>query len=164
VALWLVALALLAGRPHPLRHLRAALHRARRPALAVVMFVLLARLLANAGVPQALAMALAGALGGFAPYASPVLAGIAGFFAGTNVGSNSAMMPLQAALGRVAGLDPVVLPAVQNGTLFLILSPQLCAIASGLAGGGASPARIWRLAWPIFVIALAAGLAAVAIG
>lgn len=162
VGLWLVALGLVVWRGNA-RLVVAALLRGRRPALALVMFVLLARVLAHAGVPQALAGALAGAFGTAAPFASPLLAGIAGFLAGSNVGSNSAMMPLQAALGRMAGLGPVVLPAVQNGTLFLILSPQVCAIAGGLAGGGATPGRIWRLMWPVFPLALAVGLAAVAI-
>ncbi|MCW3477155.1 L-lactate permease [Limobrevibacterium gyesilva] len=163
-ALWLVALALLLRRANPAGVALGALRRAQRPALALLMFVLLARFLSNAGVPQALATALAGALGQFAPFAAPLLAGIAGFFAGTNVGSNAAMMPLQAALGRVAGLGPTVLPAVQNGTLFLVLSPQISAIASGLAGDGATPARVWRLAWPLFALGLAVGLVAVAVG
>lgn len=163
VALWLVALALLLWRGR-IGQLGAALARGRRPALALLMFVLLARVLAQAGVPQALAAALAGSFGAGAPYASPLLAGIAGFFAGSNVGSNSAMMPLQAALGHAAGLGALVLPAVQNGTLFLILSPQVCAIASGLAGGGATPAGIWRMMWPVFPLAVAVGLASIALG
>jgi lactate permease len=163
-ALWLVALALVLRRPQPLSLIANAVRRAARAALALLMFVVLARFLGNAGVPQALALALAGSMGSAAPFASPLLAGAAGFFAGTNVGSNSAMMPLQAALGRVAGLGATVLPAVQNGTLFLILSPQLTAIASGLAGDGATPARIWRLAWPVFILALAVGLVSVALG
>jgi lactate permease len=164
VALWLVALALLAGIRHPVDVAVAALKRGRRPAAALLLFVLLARFLTHAGVPQALAGALAQALGAAAPYASPLLAGIAGFFAGTNVGSNAAMMPLQTALGHVAGLRDVVLPAVQNGTLFLMLSPQVTAIACGLAGHGATPARMWRLAWPVFPISLAVGMASVALG
>ena len=161
VALWLVAFGLLIAcgrRPW------AALRRGRKPALALLMFVLLSRVLSNAGVPQALAGALAARFGSYALYASPVLAAAAGFFAGTNVGSNSAMMPLQASLGRMAGLDPTVLPAVQNGTLALILSGQLTAVASPLAGPGATPASIWRLAWPLFLIGIAVGLAAIAIG
>ncbi|MDE2198056.1 MAG: L-lactate permease [Rhodospirillales bacterium] len=162
VALWLVAFLLLLRRGQARARIVAALRRARRPAAALLMFVLLARFLTNGGVPQALAGALAHGLGRAAPFAAPMLAGVAGFFAGTNVGSNSAMMPLQAALGQVAGLGRLVLPSVQNGTLFLILSPQLTAIAGGLAG--TTPARIWRLGWPVFLISLGAGLAAIAIG
>ena len=162
VNLWLVALALAAVHGTRPAAVLATLRRGLRPALALLMFVLLARFLAHAGVPQALAMALAGGFGAAAPFAAPLLAGAAGFFAGSNVGSNSAMMPLQAELGRVAGLGPLVLPAIQNGTLFLLLSPQVCAIASGLAGGGATPRGIWRLSWPIFPLAIAVGVAFVA--
>lgn len=164
LALWLVVLMLLAGTRDPLILAAGALRRGWRAALALLAFVVLARFLGNAGIPQTLALALAGGFGSAAPYAAPLLAGASGFFTGTNVGANSAMMPLQAALGRVAGLDPVVLPAVQNGTLFLLLSPQVTAIASGLAGGGASPAKVWRLAWPVFVISIGVGMASVAIG
>jgi len=164
VALWLVALGLAIVRGGAGGALIQAGRRGRKPALALLMFVLLARVLAYAGVPQALAGALAGAFGTAAPFASPLLAGVAGFFAGSNVGSNSAMMPLQAELGRVAGLGKFVLPAIQNGTLFLLLSPQVCSIASGLAGGGATPRGIWGLAWPIFGIAIAVGVAFVAWG
>jgi hypothetical protein len=74
------------------------------------------------------------------------------------------MMPLQAALGHAAGLGPLVLPAVQNGTLFLILSPQLTAIASGVLADGTRPAGIWRVAWPVFPLGIAVGLAAIAVG
>jgi lactate permease len=161
--LWLVGLILAIAAGRPLATVKGALHRGARPALTLLLFVLLARFLAGAGVPQALAGALAGIFGSAAPYAAPLLAGIAGFFAGTNVGSNAAMMPLQAELGRVAGIGPLVLPAVQNGTLFLMLSPQAAAVISGLAGGGASPRGIWRLAWPIFPLSLAVGMAFIAL-
>lgn len=164
VALWAVSLALALIRGGAMGAIAGALWRGWRPAAALLLFVLLARFLVHAGVPQALAMALAGAFGAAAPFAAPLLAGAAGFFAGSNVGSNSAMMPLQAELGRVAGLGPLVLPTVQNGTLFLLLSPQVCAIASGLAGDGATPRGIWRLSWPIFGVAILVGVAFVAMG
>ncbi len=164
VGLWLVSLGLALARGGAGAAVIGVLRRGWRPAVALMLFVLLARFLVHAGVPQALAMALAGAFGSAAPFASPLLAGAAGFFAGSNVGSNSAMMPLQAELGRVAGLGPLVLPTVQNGTLFLLLSPQVCAIASGLAGDGATPRGIWRLSWPIFLIAIVVGLGFVAAG
>jgi lactate permease len=151
----------LSGRPAPL--LAQVAQRVRRPALVLLSFVLLARMLARAGIPQALAQALADSFGSAAPYAAPLLAAAAGFFGGTNVASNAAMMPLQAALGRLAGLDPVVLPAVQNGTPFLMISLQLTAIAAGLAGG-TSPGEIWRFGWPIGLMALAVGVGAILLG
>jgi len=163
-ALWLAALLLVLRSGEGAGLIQTALTRARRPALALLMFVVLARSLANAGVPVALAQALVAGFGSAAPFASPLLAAAAGFFAGTNVGSNSAMMPLQAALGRAAGLGPVVLPAVQNGTLALVISPQLTAVASGLAGGGVTAGAIWRLNWPIAVISLLVGTISIVVG
>jgi len=89
---------------------------------------------------------------------------VAGFFAGTNVGANSAMMPLQAALGHAAGLGPTVLPAVQNGSLAVVISPQLAAVSAGLAGDRVTPARIWRIMWPVAVITLVIGTLSIVIG
>jgi lactate permease len=164
VAIALVALLVALLKPHPAALIGGALARAWRPALALLAFVLLSRFLSNAGIPQALAHALTGALGPAAPYASPVLAGIAAFFAGTNVGANSTMMPLQTELGRLAGMDRAALPAIQNGTLFLLLAPQVVGMVSGLAGRDVAPAAVWRMAWPVALVSLAIGLAAVAIG
>ena len=163
VALWVVALVLLAMRRDALAVAARGLQKMPRTALTLVLFVLLARTLANAGVPQALALALAGAFGGFAPYAAPLLAAGGGFVTGTNTGGNSAMMPLQAALGNAAGLPPLVLPAVQNGTLTLLMAPQLTAVVAQLAGG-LTLGAIWRLLWPVALIGIAIGMAAVALG
>jgi lactate permease len=106
---------------------------------------------------------LVAAFGAGAPFASPLLAIISGFFAGTNVGSNSAMMPLQAALGRASGLGPITLPAIQNGTLALVISPQLTAVAAGLAGE-VTLGAIWRIMWPVALITLLVGLVSIGIG
>ncbi len=164
VAIILVALLVASLRPSPAHLVAGAMVRAWRPALALLMFVLLSRFLSNAGIPQALAQALANLFGPAAPYASPLLAGISAFFAGTNVGSNSTMMPLQSALGQLAGMEPAALPAIQNGTLFLLLAPQVVGMVAGLAGREVTPAAIWRMAWPVALVSLAIGLAAVAIG
>lgn len=166
-AIWLAALILLLLGGRGPRFVWAAIQRARRPATALLSFVVLARVLSNAGIPVALAAALVAGFGAAAPFASPLLAGIAGFFAGTNVGSNSAMMPLQAALGRAANLSPTVLPAVQNGTLALMLSPQLVSVAAGLAGDEAAavtPGAIWRIMWPVALVALLVGTVSIVIG
>ena len=164
VALWAVALGLLAARRDGAMVATQALRRMPRTALVLLLFVLLARTLGNAGIPQALAVALAGVAGGLAPYAGPLLAAGGGFVTGTNTGGNSAMMPLQSALGRAAGLAPTVLPAVQNGTLTLLMAPQLTAVVAQLAGGGTRLAQVWRLSWPVAVIGILIGMAAVAIG
>jgi lactate permease len=164
VALWVVVLGLLATRRDGIWVARQALARMPRTAIVLLLFVLLARTLGNAGIPQALASALAGAFDGWAPYAAPLLAAGGGFVTGTNTGGNSAMMPLQSALGRAAGLGATVLPAVQNGTLTLLMAPQLTAVVVHLAGGGARLGQVWRLSWPVALIGILIGMAAVAIG
>jgi lactate permease len=164
VALWVVVLALLARRRDAVQVAAQALRRMPRSGLVLLLFVLLARTLGNAGIPQALAAALAGAFGRLAPYAAPLLAAGGGFVTGTNTGGNSAMMPLQSALGHAAGLGATVLPAVQNGTLTLLMAPQLTAVIVHLAGGGATLQKVWRLCWPVALVGILIGMAAVAIG
>lgn len=161
--IWLVAVALLARQQTPWRAAGSALRLAARPAAGIVLYVVLARWLLLAGAPQALAAALAGTLGAAAPYGAPVLAGLSGFFTGSNVGSNSAAMTLQAALGRLHGLDPVLLPAVQNfvGGACAMLSAQTVTVYGALAGS--SPREVWRLGWPAFAVAVSLGLLAVGI-
>ena len=163
-AIWAAALILLAVNGRGPRFVWTAVQRARRPAVAMLGFVVLARVLSNAGIPVALALALVAGFGTAAPFASPLLSAVAGFFAGTNVGANSAMMPLQSALGHAAGLGPIVLPAVQNGSLALVISPQLAAVSAGLAGDRVTPALIWRIMWPVAVITLVVGTLSIVIG
>ena len=161
VALWAVAgLFLLLGRVSP----GPALRRARRPALAILCFVVLSRWLAAIGTPAALAGALAAGLGGFARYGAPVLALLSGFVGGSNVASNAMMMPLQATLGRLDGLPATLLPSVQNfcGAQASMFSPQVAGVFGGLAG--TTPGPIWRIAWPVFGLILVIGLLTVAIG
>ncbi len=159
--LWLVAVAVLVLRR---RSPMAALRRARKPMLAILCFVVLSRWLAAAGSPAVLAATLAGALGGAARFGAPLLALLSGFVGGSNVASNAMMMPLQATLGRLDGLPATLLPAVQNftGAQASMFSPQVTAVFGSLAG--VTPGPVWRIAWPVFVVLLAIGLATVAAG
>lgn len=159
--LWLVAGTLLALRG---RAVLPALGRAWRPALVILLFVLLARIMAGSGASAALAAALAGAFGTAAPFAAPLLAAAAGFFGGTNVVSNAAMMPVQAELGRLAGLAPALLPAVQNfvGCTATPVSAQVTGLTCALLADGTRPAALWRLVWPLPVLGMLVGLLAVA--
>jgi lactate permease len=165
VVLGVVALAQIAGRGDAWPIVRGALMRVRRPALAMLLFVVLARWLAASGVAAALAQALATAAGPAAPYTAPVLAAAAGFFIGTNVGSNSATMPLVAALSAGTALPPALLPAIQNfvGSACVLLSPAAIALATGIAGERVAPRAIWRLMWPLAPAAVAVAWVAIAI-
>lgn len=165
VVLGAVAAALLAARADAPAVVRGALARARRPALAMLLFVVLARWLAAAGVAGSLAGALAAAAGPAAPFTAPVLASAAGFFIGTNVGSNSATMPLVAALSAGTRLPPALLPAIQNfcGSACAMLSAPALALAFGVAGERADPPAVWRLIWPLAPAAIVVSWIAIAI-
>ena len=168
VVLWIASLTLLFRDGHGARRLATVLRRAARPALTILLYVVFARLMAASGTSTALATAFAGAFGTAAPYAAPLLGVAAGLVAGTNVGSNATMMPIQAALGRLAGLPAPLLPAVQNftGSSSCLLAPQMLAVATALTPSSErpSPAAIWRLMWPALPATVAVGLAAVALG
>ncbi|MDP3417489.1 L-lactate permease [Falsiroseomonas sp.] len=165
VVLWLVAGALLLRRAEPWTRARAALLRALRPAQAMLLYVVLARWMAGAGIAGALATAAAEGLGPAAPYAVPVLGLASGIVTGSNVGSNAALMPVQAALGQASGLAPLLAPALHNfsGAAGAGMSFAVCAMICGLAGEGARPAQVWRLLAPSLIGVLVVGWAMVAL-
>lgn len=165
VVLLAVAAGLLAQRDRPLRRAEAALLRAARPALAMLLYVLLARMLAGSGATAALAQAAAGALGAAAPYAVPVLGLAGGMVTGSNVGSNAALMPVQQALGLAAGLPPLLAPAVHNfaGAAGAGMSFGVTALVCGLLADGTRPAQVWRRLLPSMAAVLVIGWATVAL-
>jgi lactate permease len=162
VVLWCVALALLAARRDAGTRLRAAARRAPRPALALLLYVLLARWLAGSGATAALAEAAAGALGPLAPYAIVPLGLAAGIATGSNVGSNAALMPVQAALGAHAGLPPLLAPALHNfaGAAGAGMSFAVAALICGLLADGTRPPQLWRLLLPSLAAVLLIGTVA----
>ena len=162
VVLWLVAGGLLLGRRDGLARTHEALRRARRPAIALLLYVLLGRLLAASGAAAALAGAAAAALGPLAPLAIAPFALLSGLVTGSNVGSNGALMPVQVALGEAAGLPPLLAPAVQNftGAASVPASLGVTALVCGLLADGTRPAQLWRLLWPSLAMVLGIGWAA----
>jgi lactate permease len=164
VILWLAAGILLLRRPDGASAARAALARARRPAVAMLLYVVMARWMAGAGIAGSLAEALAGALGPAAPLAVPVLGLAAGIVTGSNVGSTSALMAVQQALGQAAGLPAVLAPVVHNfaGSAGAGMSFAVTALVCGLLGDGTRPAQLWRLLAPSLAAVVLAGWATVA--
>ncbi len=162
VVLLVVALTLLALRADAAARGVAALRRAARPALVLLLYVLLARLLAGSGATAALAQSAAGALGAAAPYAVPVMGLAAGIVTGSNVGSNAALMPVQKALGLVSGMPPLLAPSVHNfaGAAGAGMSFAVTALMCGLLADGTRPVAVWRLLLPSMVAVLAMGWAA----
>ncbi len=165
VVLWVSAAVMLAARPGGAAKARAALARARRPATAMLLYVVMARWLAGSGVAAALAGAAAGALGPLAPYAVPPLGLLAGMVTGSNVASNAALGPVQQALGQAAGLPPMLSPAIHNfaGSAGAGMSFAVTAMICGLLADGTKPAQAWRLLWPAFAAVVAIGWVAVAL-
>jgi lactate permease len=142
---------------------RGALARARRPVVVMLLYVVLARWLAGSGMAGALAEAAAGAFGPFTPFAVPVLALAAGMVTGSNVGSNAALMPVQAALGAAAGLPPLLAPALQNfaGAAGAGMSFAVTAMICGLLADGTRPAQVWRLLLPSLLLVVLIGWVAI---
>ncbi|RAI58538.1 L-lactate permease [Roseicella frigidaeris] len=162
VVLWLVSGGLLLARRDGPARAAAALRRAARPALALLLYVLLGRLLTASGAAAALATAAAAALGPLAPLAIAPVALLSGLVTGSNVGSNAALMPVQVALGAAAGLPPPLAPAVQNfaGAGSVPASLGVTALACALLADGTRPAQLWRLLWPSLAMVLGLGWAA----
>lgn len=162
VVLWLFSAVLLWRQPGGWGKARGALLRARRPALAMLLYVVLGRLLAGSGAAQALASATAEALGGAAPYAIPLLAMVAGLVTGSNVGSNAALMPIQVGLGQAAGLPPTLAPMLHifAGSAGSAVSFGVCALVCGLLADGTRPAQLWRLLAPALLLIPVLGWAA----
>ena len=148
-------------RPDGWRGRAAALLRARRPAVALLLYVLLGRLLAGSGAAASLAAAAAAALGPLAPFAIAPIALLSGMVTGSNVGSNAALMPVQLALGAAAGLPPLLAPAIQNfaGAASVQASLGVTALVCGLLADGTRPAQLWRLLLPSMLLVLGLGWA-----
>ncbi|MDJ0389942.1 hypothetical protein QMO56_17685 [Roseomonas sp. E05] len=165
VVLWSVSVLLLALRPRgALATAGMALARARRPVLAMLLYVLLGRWLAGAGVASGMATAAAAALGPFAAYALPPLGLLSGIVTGSNVGSNAALMPVQATLGQAAGLPLASAAGLHNfaGAAGAGMSFGVTAMIAGLLADGTRPAQIWRLLASSMLAVLLCGWAAVA--
>jgi len=167
VVLWSVSALLLALRPrNAVVTAWATLERARRPVLAMLLYVVLGRWLAGAGIAGELATAAAGALGPFAAYALPPLGLLSGMVTGSNVGSNAALMPVQATLGQAAGLPLANAAGLHNfaGAAGAGMSFGVTAMIAGLLADGTRPAQLWRLLAPSMLAILLCGWAAVALG
>jgi lactate permease len=119
--------------------------------------------MAGSGMAGALAEAAAGAFGPLTPFAVPVLALAAGMVTGSNVGSNAALMPVQAALGAAAGLPPMLAPALHNfaGAAGAGMSFAVTAMICGLLADGTRPAQVWRLLLPSLLLVVLIGWGAI---
>lgn len=152
-------LATVKGRRAILRHVG---QRGARPALLMLGYVVLARLLGGSGAAAALAGALAAAAGPALAFVVPLLGAAGGFFAATNVGSNSILMPVVSALALP--LPPAFVAAVQNftGSALCMIAPMRLGATAALAGDGTTPGAISKRLWPTGAAAVLVGWAAIA--
>ena len=163
IVLWLVAAGLLALRADGAARAVAALRRAQRPVVVMLLYVVLARWMVGSGMAGNLAEAAAGALGPLTPFALPVLGLATGIVTGSNVGSNAALMPVQAALGAAAGLPAILAPSLHNfaGSAGAGMSFAVTALICGLLADGTRPPAIWRLLLPSMALVVLVGWAMV---
>ncbi|TCH98742.1 hypothetical protein EJV46_09225 [Roseococcus sp. SYP-B2431] len=159
VVLWLVAFGLLALHSDGRSRAAAALRRAKRPAAAMLLYVLLGRWLAGSGVAQALAQALIEGKGALAAYALTPMGFLGGFITGSNVGGNAALMPVQVALGRELGLPSLLAPALHNfaGGAGAGMSIAATAMLCALLADGTRPVQVWRLMAPSMALVVLIG-------
>ena len=159
VVLWLVAFALLARHGDGWSRAATALRRAKRPAAAMLLYVLLGRWLAGSGVAQALAQALIEGKGALAAYAVVPMGFLGGFITGSNVGSNAALMPIQVALGQELGLPVLLAPALHNfaGGAGAGMSIAATAMLCALLADGTRPVQVWRLLLPSMALVMLMG-------
>jgi lactate permease len=159
VVLWVVSLTLLALRG---RSAWGALGRARRPAAAMLLYVLLGRWLAGSGIAAALAGGLVSGKGAVAAFALVPMGFVAGFVTGSNVGANASLMPVQAALGEALGWGPLVAPALHNfsGAAGAGMAIAGTAMLCALGGEGTRPAEVWRLLLPSMALVMLIGTGA----
>lgn len=159
VVLWAVAFGLLALHADGWSRAAMALRRARRPAAAMLLYVLLGRWLAGSGVAQALAQALIEGKGALAAYAVMPMGFLGGFITGSNVGGNAALMPIQVALGRELGLPTLLAPALHNlaGGAGAGMSIAATAMLCALLADGTRPVQVWRLMLPSMALVMLTG-------
>lgn len=159
VVLWVVSAGLLLARGDGLARGMAALKRAQKPALAMLLYVTLGRWLAGSGIALALATALIEGKGDYAAYAITPLGFASGFITGSNVGANAALMPVQAALGQVLGLPVLLAPALHNfaGAAGAGMSIAGTAMLCALLADGTRPVQVWRLMLPSMALVMLCG-------
>jgi lactate permease len=168
-ASWLVVVGILAGSASGSRAIPAAAHMAwlqgRKAVLAVCLFLVMAQLMAAAGMTDALAHALHDGLGPAALLAVPLLAGLFGFIAGSGNAANGLLMPAQVAVAAEASADVAWIAAIQNTTAaaLTMLSPVRLAMACALAGCPGQERAVYARAWPLGILALIVMVAACAL-
>lgn len=160
---WLLAVAILYGLKNRLTWTQwkavgtGVRHAGRGPVMVILAFVVMAQWMSRAGIAADLALQWTRFGGSRAVWASPVFSAIAGFLTGSNTASNALVMPLQMALAKSGGVSPGWAAAMQNtaGSNFTMLSPVRVTMGAALLPATDMEDSIYRLAFPLGLMALA---------
>lgn len=148
---------LVGGRTGPgvaTKALGEAWRQGRRSVLTIATFLAAARILADAGVPDALANGVHAGLGRWTVVATPALAGAFGLMTGSGNASNGLLMASQVGLAG-GGVGAPWIAALQNtaACALTMLSPARVAMGCALAGRREMERDVYRRAWPLGALA-----------
>ncbi|MSQ23155.1 MAG: L-lactate permease [Chloroflexi bacterium] len=139
------------------RTLQLTYRRAKGTSITVLFMVMMALVMADSGMINALAFGLRTLVGPAFPLVSPFLGVLGAFMTGSNTNSNVAMGALQIETAAALGLLPALIAAAQSvgGSLGSGVSPDKAAIGASAAGIVGQEASIMRRALPYSLIAAA---------
>lgn len=141
--------------------------RGKMTVVVTLLFVICARFMIVADIPNILADELQATIGTAAAVVlSPSLAAIAGFLTASNSASNSLLMPSVVGLAHAGNWSVAWIAAIQNATssALTMLSPVRIVMGCAIAALGAGAmGTIYRRAWPLGAIPLVLMIAAAGI-
>ncbi|HEY3115798.1 MAG TPA: L-lactate permease [Chloroflexota bacterium] len=141
--------------------LAAVYQRAGALSVTVLFMVMMALIMADAGMIGSLALGLRDLVGPTFPFLSPLLGVLGALMTGSNTSSNVAMGVLQVETAAALGLSPALIAAAQSvgGSIGAGVSPDKAVIGAHMAGLRGSEAAITRRALPYaLLIACMVGL------
>jgi lactate permease len=166
---WLVAVACLtalgSGRAAAIG--RAAMHAIARGSKAVTIisiYLVVAGIMTDSAMANALTQGLKHALGPYTLIATPLLGGAFGLLTGSSNASNGLLMPSQARLAD-GGIGVVWIAALQNtsAAALTMLSPARLTMGCALVGRIDLEHAVYARAWPLAAAALGVLIAAAAL-
>ena len=144
--------------------LRGAWKTARTPVVTVVVFAMLAEVLAGAGISAAIAAGLFASLGALGVLAAPMMSIGLGVLTNSGSAGNSLFMSSQVAMAAQANLSVPATAALQHvaTSSMSLFSPVRMAIAASLAQGQGTERQVYSglVPYAIASTALLAGLGA----
>jgi lactate permease len=129
--------------------------RSKNSSITVIFMVMMALVMADAGMMNLIADGLRALVGPAFPLLSPFLGVLGAFMTGSNTNSNVAMGVLQVETAAALGLVPALIAAAQSvgGSIGAGVSPDKAAIGASAAGIQGQEAAIMRRALPYALLA-----------